>query len=66
MKWQGLYFFDMALPFGLHSAPNLFDQFSSALEWIIQNKLHIAKVIQILDDFVIAAGPIWTLCSTAL
>ena len=56
----------MALPFGLHSAPNLFDQFSSALEWIIQNKLHIAKVIQILDDFVIAAGPIWTLCSTAL
>jgi len=51
MKRQGLYFFDMVLPFGLHSAPFLFDQFSSALKWIIQNKLHIPKVIHILNDF---------------
>ena len=51
MKWQGLYFFDMVLPFGLRSAPFLFDQFSLALEWIIQYKLHIPKVIHILDDF---------------
>ena len=29
MKWEGLYFFDMVLPFGLRSAPFIFDQFSS-------------------------------------
>ena len=32
MKWQGVYFFDMVLSFGLRSAPFLFDQFSLALE----------------------------------
>jgi len=66
MKWQGLYFFDMVLPFGLGSAPFLFDQFYSALEWIIQKKLHIPKVIHILDDFFIAAAPPRTHCATAL
>ena len=51
MKWERLYFFNMVLPFGLRSAPFLFDEFSSALEWIIRNKLNISKVIHILDDF---------------
>ena len=66
MKWQGLYFFDMVLPFGLRSAPFLFDQFSSALEWIIQHKLNVPQVIHILDDFFIALPPPRTHCATAL
>ena len=37
----------MVLPFGLRLAPFLFDEFSSAVEWIIQTKLHIPKVIHI-------------------
>ena len=44
-------FFSMVLPFGLRSSPFLFYEFSSALEWIIRNKLNISKVIHILDDF---------------
>ena len=66
MKWEGLYFFDMALPFGLRSAPFLFDQFSSALEWIIQHKLNIPQVIHILDDFFLAAPPPRANCMTAM
>ena len=66
MKWQGLYLFDMAFPFGLHSAPFLFNQFSSTLEWIIQNKLHIPKVIHILNDFFITAAPPRTHWTTTL
>ncbi|KAL9977320.1 hypothetical protein ACROYT_G014710 [Oculina patagonica] len=66
MKWQGLYFFDMVLPFGLRSAPFLFDQFSSALEWIIQHKLNVPQVIHILDDFFIALPPPRSHCATAL
>ena len=66
MKWEGLYFFDMVLPFGLRSAPFLFDQFSSALEWIIQHKLNIPQVIHILDDFFLAAPPPHANCMTAL
>ena len=50
-KWERLYFFNMVLPFGVRSAPILFNEFSSALEWIIRNKIHISKVIFILDDF---------------
>ena len=51
MKWERLYFFNMVLPFGLRPVPFLFDEFSSALVWIIRNKLNISKVIDILDDF---------------
>ena len=66
MKWEGLYFFDMVLPFGLRSAPFIFDQFSSAIEWIIQHKLNIPRVIHILDDFFLATPPPRTNCMTAL
>ena len=66
MKWEGLYFFDMVLPFGLRSAPFLFDEFSSAVEWIIQTKLNIPKVIHILDDFFFATSPPRSKCMTAL
>ena len=66
MKWQGLYFFDMVLPLGLGSTPFVFDQFSSALEWIIQYKLYIPKVIHNLDHFFIAASPPRSQCATAL
>ena len=66
MKWEGLYFFDMVLPFGLRSAPFLFDEFSSAAEWIIQTKLNIPKVIHTLDDFFFATSPPRSKCMTAL
>ena len=47
MKWQGLYYFITVLPFGLRSAPYLFDQFSCMLEWVIKPKLGIPNVIHI-------------------
>ena len=36
--WQTQYYVDLYLPFGLRSAPFLFNQFSNALEWILQIK----------------------------
>ena len=66
MEWEGLYFFDIVLPFGLRSAPFLFDEFSSALEWIIGTKVNIPKVIHILDDFFFAISPPRSKCMTAL
>ena len=44
----------MYLPFGLRSAPFLFNQLSDALEWIVKHNYHIQHVIHILDDFFIA------------
>ena len=66
MKWEGLYFFDIVLPFGLRSASSLFDEFSSALEWIILTKVNIPKVIHILDDFFFATSPPRSKCMTTL
>ena len=66
MQWKGLYFFDMVLPFGLRSAPYLFNLLSEGLEWIIHSKLNIPGVLHILDDFFIAFPPPRSLCSTAL
>ena len=66
MEWEGLYFFDIVLPFGLRSASSLFDEFSSALEWIILTKVNIPKVIHILDDFFFATFPPRSKCMTAL
>ena len=66
MKWNGLYYFDTVLPFGLRSAPYLFDQFSCLIEWIIKSKLGIPNVIHILDDFFFATRPPRRDCLTAL
>ena len=66
MQWKGLYFFNTVLPFGLRSAPFLFNTLSDALEWIICHKLNIPGVLHILDDFFIACAPPHPQCSTAL
>ena len=52
--WQSQYYVDMFLPFGLCSAPFLFNQLSDGLEWILKNNYGLQHVIHILDDFFIA------------
>ena len=34
MKWKGSFFFDRVLPFGLRTAPDIFNCLADALEWI--------------------------------
>ena len=53
MYWQGSYYYDRVLPFGLRSAPFLFNQLSEAIEWIQLHKCCISFVCHILDDFLI-------------
>ena len=53
MKWDGKYYYDKVLPFGLRSAPFLFNQLSDAIEWILNNKCAISYVCHFLDDFLI-------------
>ena len=66
MSWKGRYYFDKALPFGLRSAPYLFNQLSDALEWLVRTHLNIPSIIHILDDFFIAQPPPSSRCATAL
>lgn len=56
MKWRGQFFVDLALPFGLHSAPYIFNAIAAMVEWIIVNSYNVADLLHYLDDF-ITAGP---------
>ncbi len=62
--WQGHYYIDTRLPFGLRSAPFLFNQYAVALLWILQNNYGITDSIDYLDDYPFAAPPDSTSCST--
>lgn len=56
MKWRGQFFVDLALPFGLRSAPYIFNSVAELVEWIIRNKHNVPDLMHYLDDF-ITAGP---------
>jgi len=56
MKWRGQFYVDLALPFGLRSAPYIFNLVADLVEWIIWNKYNVADLMHYLDDFLMA-GP---------
>lgn len=49
--WDGHYYIDRFLPFGLRTAPFIFDLFAKALHWILVAVLFWAIVFHYLDDF---------------
>lgn len=57
MQWQGSFYLDTCLPFGLRSAPFLFNQLAEALHWILNNNYWV-DAVHYLDDLLImeAAG----------
>ncbi|XP_070556467.1 uncharacterized protein [Ptychodera flava] len=55
-KWLDHYFFDRVLPFGLRSAPFLFDHIADAIHWIISRRADTEDLLHYLDDY-FGAGP---------
>ena len=53
--WQGLYYYDRCTPMGCSSSCRTSEMFSTALEWIALNKLHIPYILHLLDDFLIVS-----------
>lgn len=51
MEWEGRQYIDPALPFGLRSAPKVFNAIAEALEWILKSQ-GISCLMHYLDDFV--------------
>ena len=49
--WKGKYYVDTCLPFGLRSAPFLFNRVSEAIEWSLKYNHDVHDVIHYLDDF---------------
>lgn len=54
MRWKGKLYIDMALPFGLRSAPKIFNAVADAVEWILVQRG--VEVVHYLDDYLIV-GP---------
>ena len=56
MKWNGNIYVDMCLPFGLRSAPKIFNALTNLLEWIARAQ-SIYHILHYLNDFLIVGTP---------
>ena len=63
--WRGFYYYDHCMPMGCSSSCKTFEIFSSAIEWIAQEKLHVDHILHLLDDFLIVS-PSHDLCKQQL
>ena len=50
-QWEGKYYVDLVLPFGLRSSGAIFNQFASLVRWIIIHHYEISAIINYSDDF---------------
>lgn len=48
IKWYNQYYVDLALPFGLRSAPFTFNSIADLLEWILLHSHHIPALLHYL------------------
>ena len=65
MKWQGMYYYDRCLPMGAASSCKTFEIFSTAIQWIAQQKLLIDSILHLLDDFLLVS-PSYDTCAVRL
>ena len=66
MKWRDKFYVDLALPFGLRSAPFIFNNVADMLEWILRNNYGIQDIIHYLDGYFTVSPPVSDQCSRAL
>ena len=55
MTWEGKFYFDKCMPMSCAGSCRTFECFSTALEWVAQNKLGIKYILHILDDSLVIA-----------
>ena len=65
VSWQGSVYVDCQLPFGLATAPAIFNALAEALEWILKPR-GVHYVIHYFDDFLLLGRPNSDECAMAL
>jgi hypothetical protein len=55
-EWDGKFYVDMFLPFGLRTAPRIFNLFAEALHWVFET-LFKWNCTHYLDDFLLVFPP---------
>ena len=54
--WEGCYFLDTMLPFGLRSSPRIFNQFVDFICWPLQNNYGLKPLVHYADDFFLVSS----------
>ena len=65
MEWKDQLYVDAALPFGLRSAPKIFNALADGLMWIMKHR-GINAVIHYFDDYLLFGRPSFKECADAL
>ena len=66
IQWKEQFYIDTYLPFGLRSAPFLFNHLADAIHWSLKNNYNISHLLHYLDDF-LTAGPAYSdICANNL
>ena len=66
LKWRNSDYMDLALPFGLRSAPAIFNSMADVVEWSLVNNYGIDDLLHYLDDFILAAPANSSICASNL
>ena len=54
---NGQYYFDMCLPMGCSVSCNIFERFSSSLQWILETQYNVLSAWHLLDHLVFVSEP---------
>jgi hypothetical protein len=55
-KFENKYYFDKCLPMGTSISCSLFESFSTALHWFVQDQSKNDNILHYLDDFLFCLG----------
>ena len=64
--WNQKYFYDTCLPMGCSSSCQIFERFSSAIQWLMTYHYKVNDISHLLDDFFFIGPQHSELCSSAL
>lgn len=65
LTWRNSVFIDTVLPFGLRSAPKIFNALADGLEWVVHQE-GVSEIYHYLDDFLVMGAPGSTECEAGL
>ncbi|KAL9956100.1 hypothetical protein ACROYT_G037527 [Oculina patagonica] len=64
MHWQGKFYVDLRLPFGLRSSSFLFNRLADAFKWTLKNNYAISALMHYLDDYFTVGPPLSPSCAS--
>ena len=64
--WEGHYYVDLVLPFGLRSSGSIFNHFAKLVRWIIQHHYGVSDIVNYSDDFFGVLGKIMSIAREQL